>query len=620
MKKKLTATFSLCLILVACANKDQNVFVEDAVKHNDEVQHEEIIVENFSHSLKGAIENKQNTEIETRGVITAEEMGKFSDDSLSASLQRGVESGGSSLSLNDLKEKVTSGRGFDSEQDMVFRSQRAPSSVGDSEKYLLIEENRMKQVTVNPVSTFSIDVDTAAYSNIRRMLKRQGQLPPRNAVKIEEMLNYFSYDYPVATSLEKPFSVNTEIAPAPWAKKGDQKLLMQIGLKGYAPDINERPAANLVFLVDVSGSMQSQDKLPLLKKSLKLLVNQMQDNDRIALATYAGNAGLVLDSTPVSKKRQIMQAIDQLQAGGSTHGSAGIHLAYEVAQEHLIEDEINRILIASDGDMNVGVQSIEAFKELMEVKRETGIAITTLGFGTGNYNEALMEQMADVGNGNAVYIDSLLEAQKVLVNEMQSTLLTIAKDVKIQVEFNPEWVSEYRLIGYENRILNREDFRNDKVDAGDIGAGHTVTALYELTLVNSENKLVPELRYRKQSEANDVYADVNADKSHTELAYVNLRYKLPDASISTELGQTVLMDSVKADFNESTNNLQFAASVASFGQLLRRSIYTEGMSYDQVLDIARGARGEGLNLINHHSGGGLRQLLLVFVLLGSPLF
>jgi len=455
----------------------------------------------------------------------------------------------------------------------------APTYEVNTENYLDIDENGIKQVATDPVSTFSIDVDTASYSNVRRMLRSEGRLPPVDAVKLEEMINYFSYSYPVSKSLDQPFSVSTEVAPAPWNR---DKLLMQIGLKGFEPKKSDRPDANLVFLVDVSGSMQSPNKLPLLKKSLGLLVNQMNGNDRIALVVYAGSAGLVLESTPGSEKQKILRAINNLEAGGSTHGSAGIHLAYEIAEENLIDGGINRILIASDGDMNVGTTSVDGLKELIKEKRQSGIALTTLGFGTGNYNDAIMEQLADVGNGNAAYIDSLLEAQKVLVNEMQSTLLTIAKDVKIQVEFNPSVVAEYRLLGYENRLLKREDFRNDKVDAGDIGAGHTVTALYEITLKGSEGAMIPDLRYQKSE------TDVN--KNSHELAYVNLRYKKPEETKSHEFGQAVRLQSIEKSFDASHSNLRFAAAVAAFGQLLRDSDYTQGMSYDQVLEIARSAR------------------------------
>ncbi|MGI9284502.1 MAG: vWA domain-containing protein [Pseudomonadales bacterium] len=465
----------------------------------------------------------------------------------------------------------------------------------DRENYLRFTENSLKSVLEDPVSTFSVDVDTAAYSNIRRMLAREGRLPPKDAIKVEEMINYFSYDYAAPESLNRPFAVHTELAPAPWNSK---RHLLQIGLKGFEPAAEQRRAANLVFLVDVSGSMQSQDKLGLVKKSLRLLVNQMQAQDRIAIVVYAGAAGMVLDSTTADQKAKIMAAIDGLQAGGSTNGGAGIRLAYNLAQQHLIKDGINRVLIASDGDMNVGTTNLEALKNLIEEKRRSAIALTTLGFGTGNYNYALMEQLADVGNGNAAYIDTLKEAQKVLVTEMQSTLLTIAKDVKIQIEFNPDVVAEYRLIGYENRLLNREDFRNDKVDAGDIGAGHTVTALYEISLVGSGAEMIPEQRYGGKRVTN------GAEKSN-EIAFVRLRYKKPDAERSVEFDKAISRDEIQASLASASDNLRFAASVAGFGQLLRGGKFTEQWNFDDALQLARSAkskdphgyRGELLGLV-----------------------
>lgn len=448
----------------------------------------------------------------------------------------------------------------------------------DRENYIHYDENGVKRVLEEPVSTFSIDVDTAGYANVRRMLSQEGRLPPSDAVRLEEMINYFSYNYETPERADLPFSIHTELAPAPWS---ENRQLLQIGLKGFEVPATERPAANLVFLVDVSGSMRSQNKLGLVKKSLRLMVNQMSSQDRIALAVYAGAAGTVLESTPGNEKAKILQAIDSLEAGGSTHGSAGIKLAYALAEQHLIEDGINRVIIASDGDMNVGTVSIEALKDLIERKRDSGIALTTLGFGAGNYNYALMEQLADVGNGNAGYIDTLKEAQKVLVNEMQSTLLTIASDVKIQVEFNPALVSEYRLIGYENRVLNREDFDNDKVDAGDIGAGHTVTALYEVVLAGSEGQRIPALRYQREK-----HTPID---SGSELAYVKLRYKVPGDNKSQLLTRVVKADS---NAGRASDDLRFAASVAGFGQLLQGGIFTGDWGYSDALELARTARGD----------------------------
>ena len=450
----------------------------------------------------------------------------------------------------------------------------------DRENYLPYRQNNVKRVAEEPVSTFSIDVDTASYANVRRMLSREGRLPPSDAVRLEELINYFSYNYPRPASDDIPFSINTELAPAPWR---DGHQLLQVGIKGYQPLLEKRPPANLVFLVDVSGSMQAPDKLGLVKKSLRLLVNKMTADDHVALAVYAGAAGTVLESTPGDEKAKILAAIDSMEAGGSTHGSAGIKLAYNLAQQHFAEKGINRVIVASDGDMNVGTVSLEALKDLIGRKRESGIALTTLGFGSGNYNYALMEQLADVGNGNAFYIDSLQEAQKVLVNEMQSTLFTIASDVKIQVEFNPAVVSEYRLIGYENRLLNREDFTNDKVDAGDIGAGHTVTALYELALTSSEGLRMQALRYDS--------SQPKRGNNSAELAYVKLRYKQPDEQASREITRAVNRSQMATSLGHSSEDLRFAASVAGFGQLLQGGKYTGEWGYEQALGLARGARG-----------------------------
>lgn len=451
----------------------------------------------------------------------------------------------------------------------------------DRETYQHYAVNGVNVVHEQAVSTFSIDVDTAAYANIRRMLVKEGRLPPHDAIRLEEMINYFSYNYTTPENSDQPFSINTELARSPWS---DNRHLLQIGLKGFEPPRENRPAANLVFLVDVSGSMQSADKLGLVKKSLRLLVNQMTAQDSLSLVVYAGAAGTVLEATPGNKKAKIMAAIDALQAGGSTHGSAGIKLAYAMAQENMIEGGINRVLIASDGDMNVGTVNIDALKNLIEEKRNIGIALTTLGFGSGNYNYALMEQIADVGNGNAAYIDTLQEAQKVLVNEMQSTLLTIANDVKVQIEFNPAVVSEYRLIGYENRMLNREDFTNDKVDAGDIGAGHTVTALYEIALVGEGGEQVPSLRY--QMTRNKAMSSAN------EIARVKLRYKRPGTDQSSELSQIISKTDLGSSHSNASTNLQFAASVAGFGQLLQGGKFTSDWSYDDALQLARGSRGD----------------------------
>lgn len=458
----------------------------------------------------------------------------------------------------------------------------APVVEQNRENYLEYDENPIVAVAEKPVSTLSIDVDTAAYSNMRRLLM-QGQLPPKDAIKAEELINYFSYPYPNPQNTNTPFSITTEIAPSPW---NADKHLLHVGIQGYDVAEENIPPANLVFLVDVSGSMQSPNKLGLVKKSLKLLLKQLNQEDKVSLVVYAGAAGVVLEPTSAAEKHKIEQALDRLTAGGSTNGEAGIIEAYAMAQQGFIKGGINRVIIASDGDMNVGRFKLKALKELIEQKRKSGIALTTLGFGSGNYNYALMEQLADVGNGNAAYIDNLLEAQKVLVNEMTSTLLTIAKDVKIQIEFSPR-VKEYRLIGYENRLLKREDFNNDKVDAGEIGAGHSVTALYEISLTGRPGSLEP-LRY--QHAANQ--ATQSETQFANELAFLKIRYKQPSGDKSQLIQQAVTMEQILDDLDKSSQRFQFSASVAAFAQQLRGGKYLGNYDYSQILSLARQSKGD----------------------------
>jgi Ca-activated chloride channel family protein len=451
----------------------------------------------------------------------------------------------------------------------------------NTEKYAKIDENPVKKVSESPVSTFSIDVDTGSYSNVRRMLN-QGALPDPDAVRVEEMLNYFPYDYPLPTTQDPPFSVNFEIAPTPWNKN---TRLLHVSLKGYDVPRSQLPPANLVFLIDVSGSMMMSNKLDLLKPALKMLTEQLRPQDKVALVVYAGTEGVVLEPTSGDQKDKIIAAIERLNAGGSTNGGAGIKLAYSVAQQGFIQGGINRILLATDGDFNVGLTDKNALKSLIEEKRNGGISLSTLGFGMGNYNDELMEQLADVGNGNYAYIDTLNEARKVLVEEMSSTLNTIAKDVKIQVEFNPAVVAEYRLLGYENRALKREDFNNDKVDAGEIGAGHSVTALYELALVDSAGQRLEPLRYGVTN------ASSSTDKAD-ELGLLRLRYKLPSSEQSKLLEYPMKRAVIKSELVASSERFRFAAAVAAFGQALRGGKYLEQFSYDDILELGRGARGE----------------------------
>jgi len=453
----------------------------------------------------------------------------------------------------------------------------------EREKYASIDQSSVKQAAINPVSTFSIDVDTGSYTNIRRMLT-QGALPPKNAVRIEEMINYFDYGYDAPNEKSAPFSIHTELALSPWSK---DHALLRIGLKGYEPAKQDRPASNLVFLLDVSGSMNSPDKLPLLKKSLILLSKQLDSSDKVAIVVYAGASGVVLEPTDGNQTFEIEQALENLSAGGSTNGQAGIQLAYQLAKKCYDSAGINRVILATDGDFNVGTRDVDALKELIERKKEEGISLTTLGFGTGNYNDHLMEQLADVGNGNYAYIDTFKEARKVLVEELTATLMTIAKDVKIQVEFNPRIVKEYRLIGYENRALAREDFNNDKVDAGEVGAGHTVTALYEIVLQDSKGKRIAPLRYQNErsSEAN------NNDKISNELAFIKFRYKGLNSSKSKLISRAINRTKRIASFEKASEDFRFSATVAHFGESLRDSKYVANMDYETMIQHALNSKG-----------------------------
>ena len=447
----------------------------------------------------------------------------------------------------------------------------------NTEEYGRFAENAFLKVTDNPLSTFSIDVDRASYSNVRRFL-RDGQRPPRDAVRIEEMINYFTYDYPEPAG-GQPFSVTTELARAPWNEKN---RLLLIGLQGRHMKTADLPPNNLVFLIDVSGSMDEPNKLPLVKRSLELLVDQLRPQDRVAIVVYAGNAGLVLPSTPGSNKGAINAALEQLEAGGSTAGGEGIRLAYKIAKDHFLENGNNRVILATDGDFNVGVSSDGELEQLIEQKRRDRIFLTVLGFGTGNIKDSKMELLADKGNGNYAYVDTLSEARKVLVQEMGATLFTIAKDVKIQIEFNPAHVAAYRLIGYENRLLRSEDFNNDAKDAGDIGAGHSVTALYELVPPGGEipgGASVDALKYQQQT----------ATGSSPEMLTLKLRYKDPDSETSKLIAQPLL--DAQGDIASASDNLRFAAAVAELGMLLRDSKYQGDASYDAVRQLAQKSLG-----------------------------
>ncbi len=447
----------------------------------------------------------------------------------------------------------------------------APMTQPNTEQYKGEDVSGVMRVAETPVSTFSVDVDTGAYANVRHKLN-EGVLPPAAAVRTEEMLNYFRYDYPLPKDKSKPFSITTDVATTPW---NPNTRLMRVGLRAYDVARNERPAANLVFLVDVSGSMSSQDKLPLVKTALGMVADQLRPQDKVSIVVYAGRAGMVL--APTSNGAYVKQALTCLTAGGSTAGGAGIELAYATAKANFIKGGVNRVILATDGDFNVGTRSREGTEALVKQNRESGVTLTTLGFGQGNYNEALMEHMADVGNGNYAYIDSAMEARKVLDDELSATLVTVAKDVKIQVEFNPAQVSQYRLIGYENRALKEEDFNNDAIDAGDIGAGHQVTAIYEIVPAGASGWL-PERHF----EANNAPA---GGSTGNQAVWLKLRYKLPGEDTSRLIEQPVSAGAFKSA-KTPKGDTAFAAAVAAYGQILRGDTYLGAFKMSDVRALA----------------------------------
>ncbi|NNB46955.1 vWA domain-containing protein [Pseudomonas chlororaphis] len=450
------------------------------------------------------------------------------------------------------------------------------------EQYQNLPDNPIHSVAQAPVSTFSVDVDTGAYANVRRLLN-QGSLPPQGAVRLEELVNYFPYDYALPGD-GSPFGVTTEIAPSPW---NPHTRLLRIGIKASDRAVAELAPANLVFLVDVSGSMDRREGLPLVQSTLKLLVDQLREQDRVSLVVYAGESRVVLEPTSGRDKAKIRNAIEQLTAGGSTAGASGIQLAYQMARQGFIKNGINRILLATDGDFNVGISDFDRLKQMAVEQRKSGVSLTTLGFGVDNYNEHLMEQLADAGDGNYAYIDNLREARKVLVNQLGSTLAVVAKDVKLQVEFNPAQVSEYRLLGYENRALKREDFNNDKVDAGEIGAGHTVTALYEIVPKGEQGWLEP-LRYG-QAQAK---TSSESNSKDDELAMLRVRYQAPQGGSSRLIERPILASQQHGKLAQASDDLRFAAAVAAFAQQLKDGRYTGDFGLKDTVALARGAKGE----------------------------
>jgi Ca-activated chloride channel family protein len=460
--------------------------------------------------------------------------------------------------------------------NMLIRGIASMPEDWNTENYSTIHENGFKDVKTSPLSTFSIDVDNASYSNVRRFINN-GELPPVDAVRIEEMINYFNYDYPEPSG-EHPFSVTTELGKCPW---NENHYLMHVGLKGKSIKKDKLPPSNLVFLIDVSGSMTYENKLPLLKRAFKMLINELRPEDRVSIVVYAGAAGKVLDSTPGNEKQKILKALENLSAGGSTAGGEGIKLAYKIAHENLMEEGNNRIILATDGDFNVGVSSTSEMERLVETERESGIFMSVLGFGTGNIKDDKMETIADKGNGNYSYIDNIQEARKVFISEFGGTLFTIAKDVKFQLEFNPKQVKSYRLVGYENRLLNDEDFNDDKKDAGEMGAGHTVTALYEIIPMgsNEETSSVDALKYQDSKPVSGKYSN--------ELLTIKLRYKEPTGMKSKLLEQPVENKIIR----NTSDDFRFSAAVATFGMLLRNSEFKGETSIDSILSLARNSKG-----------------------------
>ncbi|MEH6826119.1 MAG: von Willebrand factor type A domain-containing protein [Motiliproteus sp.] len=461
-----------------------------------------------------------------------------------------------------------------------------PVQPQDREKFAEFTDNPIKSTTADPLSTFGVDVDTASYALARQGLNN-GHLPRAESVRTEEWLNTFSYDLPTPDSDSNPFSVTTEVAPAPWA---EGKHLLSVNLKGYEVAKADLPPLNLTLLIDVSGSMGSQNKLPLAKAALKLLVNQLRPQDRVAITVYAGAAGLVLDSTPGDQKTTIISALDRLHSGGSTAGGAGIQLAYQTARQHHQAGAVSRVILLSDGDFNVGSTSTDALKKLVAQQRSSGVSLSVLTFGRGNIRDELMNSLAEIGNGNAAFIDGFAEAKKYLVDEMSGSMLTIAKDVKAQIEFNPAVVSEYRLMGYETRHLEHHDFNNDTKDAGEIGAGHAVTALYELTLKGSPAELTPSLRYDQTHDLTPNRLAYNHDDA--ELAFLKLRYKHPDADTSTLITQPIYRSSIQSTYQTASENFRWAAAVAGAAQKARGISHIGQWGYSDSLALAKTAMGQ----------------------------
>lgn len=480
-------------------------------------------------------------------------------------------------------KRIAQGYRSTANRPVILPDRPAPGYYEDQgrDRFESTEQNPVRLTREDPVSTFSIDVDTASYSFVRSSLNNN-VLPPRDAVRVEELINYFPYDYPKPKDKSVPFKASVNLFPSPW--NSDRKL-MHIGISGYEIETQEKPDSNLVFLLDTSGSMNAPNKLPLVINSMKLMLDTLKPDDTVAIVTYAGSAGTALESTKIKDKAKILAALNRLSSRGSTAGAEGIRRAYDLARANLKTDGINRVILATDGDFNVGITDRNELKSFVERQRKSGIYLSVLGFGRGNYNDVLMQTLAQNGNGNAAYIDTLNEARKILVEEASSTLFPIAKDVKLQVEFNPLKVAEYRLIGYETRMLKREDFNNDKVDAGDIGAGHQVTAIYEITPADSATKSVDTLRYGAARPA-------PAAAASDEYGFLKIRYKLPNQDKSKLITSAITSKNEVANVLAAPKEARFATAVAAFGQILKGGTYTGSYSHDAVIALAQGAKGD----------------------------
>jgi Ca-activated chloride channel homolog len=582
------AVLSLLTLLASCTNietpRDEKQPVSPA--ESPQIQPTQPIkqVEEDLYSTYELKKDKVELETRTKGVtVEAPQMASDSSalamNSAAPMASRGI-GAGAAKSFTGNAKMMREGR-------MYYPAPSLPIYTESIESYDSITENSFHDCLTNPLSTFSIDVDTASYSNMRRMIV-QGSVPNKDSIRVEELINYFNYDDQAPT--DGAFAVNMEVAPSLWNKK---HRVVRIGIKGKEIKTDQRPASNLVFLIDVSGSMDSADKLPLVKSSLGMLVDKLNKNDKISIVVYAGAAGTVLEPTTGDKKLQILRALDHLKAGGSTNGSDGIELAYKLAKENFIKGGVNRVILATDGDFNVGTTDRESLIKLVEKNAKENVYVSILGFGMGNYKDGMMESLSNKGNGNYAYIDTMSEARKVMVEQMSGTLVTIAKDVKLQVEFNPKFVQSYRLVGYEDRVLKNEDFNNDAKDAGDIGAGHTVTALYEIVPVGEKSSgKVDALKYQKV-EASEKQVQA-FESSSDELLTLKIRYKKPDGNVSAKQEFTLMNQQTKT-FENSSEAYRFSSAVALFGMLLRQSEYVQDGTFKDVLRTAKKSQGEDKN-------------------------